>query len=171
MEGHQEWRHALIKTALELTWQHRSFPQFLHELCHLCRFVQDTSRAVQNLRREREQVDLSRQDYGQFTALQQRSPTFKQVLKAMDQTAGIDSPDIGIRVALKLKLYMDAVHAMPNTVVAAPKSSAMSQKSDTLNQREQLDILRDLNDLDWNVKVRHHVSSHSTLSSLSCSCV
>ena len=154
MGRHKEWRPSLIQTALELT-KEQSFSAFIWQLCQLCCFVQDTSAAICNLRAERKCVNFSSPDYGRFTALQCTDPSLKQVLQAMDQTAGIDDPDIAIRVALKLGLFFDSIKAMApaeapsNSPLHAPDSPAAADSS----LQHQVDALSKLHEMENRLKV------------------
>lgn len=69
-----------MSVALELTGEQKSFPEFVRQVCKLCVYVQDTSRAVCMLRTDRVHVDLSNQDFGQFAPLQQSSSLAEVVL-------------------------------------------------------------------------------------------
>ena len=87
MQDHREWRLVLISTALELTKDQRSCSSLVSELCRLCLMVQDTSKAVRALQKEREQVRLYNQKSGRFDPLITTNVSTERVLQAMDQQA------------------------------------------------------------------------------------
>lgn len=155
MQDHKESRADLIKAALEYTTQQTqpSFQRFMWHLCELCCYVQDVSYALQQMRAERERIDLSTQNYGFFTPLANTSYTAHLVLQAMDQTAGMDSPGIGIKIALKHNFFIKGVHAMPNSV-GSSDTAAESQSAASSTADHRLSVLNIVQNIDRTIKDR-----------------
>ncbi|KAK9807302.1 hypothetical protein WJX73_010081 [Symbiochloris irregularis] len=105
------WRAHIIRVAYEHTKQNESDPVqsyqgFIWRLLVLCTLVKGTAEVVDKL--QRQHVDLSQPNVGQYAPLQQRASAEAQkvrVLRAMDQSALMQDPDAALVVALRFALF------------------------------------------------------------------